>query len=251
MRKPEKRSWASRIGSCAQIFALSSKHSNHTLDRTSPLRGGSLASIVATIAVAFLLPACVSLGTPPAGQSVAVRFGEALVFGRIRMLDATKEIIEYSPFSFDPWDQPFFGPGPQMTLELRQLYSPGGAFKYKAYPAPPIEADGSFYWILSTGDYVLLGNPRLLGSKQFTQEETDTLAHFSISTSGGTIYLGTLIIGIVYDLQFVIRAWRTGEAEYEIRGRRVVDERERDLSQLRERFPAFPEPVVIEYMRPE
>jgi hypothetical protein len=227
------------------------RDSKHVFYRTPPLRGGSLASIVAAIAVAVLLPACVSIGNPPAGQSVAVPSGKALVFGRIRMLDATKETIEYSPFAFDPWDQPFFGPGPQMTLELRQHYPPGGTFNYKTNPAPPIEANGSFYWILSTGDYELLGNPRLLGSRRFTTEETDTLAYFSVSTSGGTIYLGTLIISIVYDLQDVVRAWRSGESEYEIRGLRVVDERERDLAQLRERFPAFPEPVVTGYMRTE
>lgn len=211
-------------------------------------------TFVAWVAVALcLLPACVSVGTPRVGEPVAIQpWGEALVFGRIRMLDATKENIEYSPFWFDPWDQPFFlGPGPRMTLELRQLQSPGGAFKYKAHPAPAIEKNGSFFWILSAGDYVLLGNPRLLGSERFTQEETETLARFTVPASGGTIYLGTLIISIVYDLQDVVHAWKTGEAEYAIRSRRVVDECERDLSQLRERFLALPEPVVTEYMRVE
>jgi len=182
---------------------------------------------------------------------VVINPGQALVFGRILMHDAMNENIKYSPFKFDPWDEPFFVTGPRMTLELRQLYQPGGAFKYKAYPAAPIETDGTFYWILSAGDYELLGNPRLLGSKRFAQEETDTLARFSVSTTGGTIYVGTLIISIEFDLVDYMLAWKNEEAEYRIRSLRVVDERERELSKLRERFPALPEPVVTECMRTE
>jgi hypothetical protein len=215
-------------------------------------RSQHVATFVAAIAAALcLLSACMSIGTPRAGEPVAIQPGEALVFGRIRMLDAKNEHIEYSPFWFDPWDQPFFAPGPRMTLELRQLYPPGGAFKYKSHPAPAIEKNGSFFWILSAGDYVLLGNPRLLGSEQFTQEETETLARFRVPASGGTIYLGTLIISIDYDLEHVVPAWRTGEAEYAVRSFRVVDDREQELSQLRARFPALPEPVVTEHMRAE
>jgi hypothetical protein len=60
-----------------------------------------------------------------------------------------------------------------------------------------------------------------------------------------------LIISIVYDLGSLVPAWRTGEAEYAIRGFRVVDDREQELSQLRARFPAIPEPVVTEPMRAE
>lgn len=222
----------------------------HTVGITKS-RSQRAATFVAAIAAALcLLPACMSIGTPRAGEPVAIQPGEALVFGRIRMLDAKNEHIEYSPFWFDLWDQPFFGPGPRMTLELRQLYPPGGVFKYKANPAPAIEKNGSFFWILSAGDYVLLGNPRLYGSERFNQEETVMLASFRVPTSGGTIYLGTLIISIC-DLSYIVPAWRTGEVEYAIRNCRVVDEREQELAQLHARFPAVPKPVVIEHMRAE
>ncbi len=223
----------------------------HTLGITES-RSRHAAAFVAVIAATLcLLSACMSISIPRAGEPVAIQPGQALVFGRIRMLDAKNEHIEYTPFWFDPWDQPFFGPGPRMTLELRQLYPPGGAFKYKAYLAPAIEKNGSFFWILSAGDYVLLGNPRLPGSKRFSQEETGTLAHFRVPASGGTIYLGTLIISIVFDLQDTVSAWRTGEAEYVIHNCHVMDEREQELSQLRARFPAVPEPVVTGHMRTE
>jgi hypothetical protein len=80
---------------------------------------------------------------------VDIHPGQALVFGRIRMFDATQEKVEYSPFWFEPWGQPFFAPGPRMTLEFRQIFPPGGVFRYKSYPAPPIEKDGSFFRGLS------------------------------------------------------------------------------------------------------
>jgi hypothetical protein len=167
------------------------------------------------------------------------------------VLDAKNEKIEYSAFRFDPWDQPFSGTGPRMTLELRQVFPPGAMYKYKTHPTPPIEADGAFSWILSAGDYELLGNPRLYGSKNFRPEETGTLARFSVSETGGTIYVGTLIISVDFDLVDFLRAYGREDAEYRIQSLRVVDERERDFSKLRERFPALPEPVVTERMRTE
>lgn len=223
----------------------------HTVGGTMS-RSQRAVTFVALIATALcLLSACMSIGTPRVGEPVAIQPGEALVFGRIRMLDAKNEHIEYSPFWFDPWDQPFFAPGPRMTLELRQLFPPGGPYKYKSHPAPAIQKNGSFFWILLAGDYVLLGNPRLYGSERFSEEETATLARFKVPASGGTIYLGTLVISIAFGLQDVVPAWRTDEAEYGIRSFRVVDDREQALSQLRARFPAIPEPVVTEPMRAE
>lgn len=220
-----------------------------TWDRPLSDRAATFVAAIAVAGALCLLPACVSLRIPRAGEPVVIRSDEALVFGRIRMLDAKSETIEYSPFWFNPWDQPFFAPGPRMTLELRRLYPSGRAFKYKAYPAPAIDKSGSFFWILPAGEYVLLGNPRLLGSERFTEEETGTLARFTVPASGGMIYLGTLIIDIVFDVEDVVRAWRTDEAEYAISGSRVVDEREQELAQLRGRFPTIPEPVSTEPMR--
>jgi len=227
---------------------LNGRGLNPMLRRPQP-RGAFLASFVLTIAAAVCLQSCVSIETPRAGQPVVIGTGQALVFGSIRMLDAKNEKIEYSAFRFDPWDQPLFGTGPRMTLELRQVFPPGGMYKYKTHPTPPIEADGSFFWILSAGDYELLGNPRLYGSKNFSPGETGTLARFSVSATGGTMYVGTLMISVDFDLVDFLRAYGNEEAEYRIRSLRVVDERERDFSKLRERFPAFPEPVVTELMR--
>lgn len=208
----------------------------------------TLSVVVMSVALC-LLSSCLPIRSPRTGEAVAIQPGEGLVFGRLRMVSAQNENIEYAAFWFDPWDQPFFGPGPRMTLEVRQ-HNPGGrTFKYKARPAPVVEKNGYFHWILRAGDYVLLGNPRLLGSPRFTPEETVSLARFTVPASGGTIYLGTLIVSIDFDFGNVIQGWERDEAEYEIRGFRVEDAREGALSQLRERFPVIPEPVVIEHMR--
>lgn len=77
---------------------------------------------------------------------------------------------------------------------------------------------------------------------------SDPRDSYSVSATGGTAYVGTLIVSVDFDLVDSIRAYGKEEAEYRIRSLRVVDGRERDLSKLRERFPAFPEPVVAERM---
>lgn len=236
---------------CTQFSAQLDKVGPNQALRRPPHCTASFASIVGVLAAAVCLQSCMSIGTPRAGQPVAIGPGQTLVFGSIRVLDAKNEKIEYSAFRFDPWDQPFSGTGPRMTLELRQVFPPGGMYKYKTHLTPPIEADGSFFWILSAGDYELLGNPRLYGSKNFSPGETGTLARFSVSATGWTMYVGTLIISVDFDLVDFLRAYGREEAEYRIRSLRVVDERERDLSKLRERFPALPEPVVTERMRTE
>jgi hypothetical protein len=220
----------------------------HTVGIAMSRSPRAVAYVAAITAVLCLLSACASIGTPRAGEPVVVRPGEALVFGRIRMLDAKNEKVEHSAFWFDPWDQPFFAAGPRMSLQLRQFFPPGGMYRYRVNPTPAIEKDGTFFWILAAGDYELLGNPRLYGSENFSDAETMTLARFRVPASGGTTYLGTLIINITYGLEDVVSAWKTDEAEYDIRGFRVVDDREQELSRLRARFPVIPEPVTTGLM---
>ena len=212
--------------------------------RSSP---GALASVAA--AALALLAACAHVVTPRAGEPVTLQPGHALVYGRLRMVDAADEHVDYKPFSFEPCHEPFCGPSPHMTLELRQRMPPGGALVYKSHPAMPIDEDGAFAWILEAGDYQLLGNPRVLGSERFTPDESETLATFAVPASGGTVYLGTLTVVVVYDLERVVRAYPSGEPEYVITAHRVADEREAELARLRTRFPALPEPLATALMR--
>ncbi len=196
-----------------------------------------------------LLVACLHLRVPRAGEPITLRPGEALAFGRIRLLDAEKQ-HEFSPFSRDPLDH-MLKPDPIVTLELRRFEKPGGAVVYKTYTAPAVETDGSFYWILPAGDYLLAGNPRIYGSDRFDPGETRELARFNIPPGGGAIYLGALVIRIgdgLFNLENVAKA---GETEYVVRGLHVVDDRESEISALRDRFQTVPEPVLTELMIPE
>lgn len=214
------------------------------------LMSGMRAEALLALAAATLA-GCLSVGAPPAGRAVAPARGQALVFGAIRMVDEKDAGIEYAPVGWDPWNEPFFGPGPRLTLELRQLQPPGGAVVYRSQPTPPVEDDGAFYWLLPPGEYVLAGNPRLYGSKRFTTAETGTLARFAVPAGGGSLYVGTLVLVIRYDLVDLVRGWQRGEAEYELVATRVVDEHARGAARVRERFAEIPEPVRDGIMRAE
>ena len=208
----------------------------------------------------FILPvlfsACMPLRYPRDGEPVVVRPGEALVFGRIRMFDSgamsrrASNPYEYLPFSTDPMDH-MLQPDPVMSLELRRHEPPGGAFIYKAYPLPAIGKDGSFRWILPAGEYTLASNPRVYGSSRFDPEETEKLAGFTIPAGGGTVYVGTLVVAIGYGIGDFLEAWKEGESEYDIRGLRVVEERDEELRKLRKRFPALPDPLTTGLMTTE
>ena len=199
--------------------------------------------------ILIFFSACLPLRYPRTGEPVAVRPGEAFVFGRIRMLDL-ETTYEFLPFSRDPWDH-MLKPDPIMTLELRRFEKPGGAVVYKTYLEPAVEKNGSFCWILSPGDYLLAGNPRIYGSGRFDPRETETLARFRIPAGGSTIYLGTLMITVGDGLFNLENVLAKGDTVYLIRDLSVADDREQELLQLRERFQAIPEPVVTEFMSPE
>lgn len=199
--------------------------------------------------VAMALGACLTVTAPPAGRAVAPPAGQALVFGAIRMVDEKE--VAYAPAWWDPWNEPFFGPGPRLTLELRRLQPPGGAVVYRSQPAPPVEEGGAFYWLLPPGEYVLAGNPRLYGSKRFTTAETRTLARFTIPREGASIYVGALVLVIRYDLVDLATAWKRGEAEYGIVATRVADEQAGAERRLRARYPSVPELLQVELMRAE
>jgi len=203
------------------------------------------ALVVSTL---FLIFACAPLRYPSVGHPVSLSEDEVLVVGHISMVSIRNPDIKYQAFWPDVWDEPFFGPGPRMTLELRWLNPKSPFFNYMSYPAPLVERDGYFYWILKPGDYLLLGNPRLFGSKNFNVEESQTLAHFRLPSAVGTVYLGSLVISIKYDLYEFLTSWNRGEANYEISGITVIDERDSYFEKLRALFPEIPEPTVVELM---
>lgn len=190
---------------------------------------------------------------PRDGEPVSVRSGEALVFGRIRMVAEGRVIgtgsrpYEFRPFSRDPMDH-MLPPDPIMTLELRRFEPSGGAVVYTTHLRPAVRDDGSFSWILPTGEYSLASNPRPYGSRRFDTGETETLARFTVSAGDGTLYLGTLVVTISLGLSDFLKSWEMGDTEYGIGGLTVADRLGEELPALRGRFPALPEPLVTRLM---
>jgi hypothetical protein len=216
--------------------------------RAAPDRSAAVVALAAAFALC-LLTGCLPLRYPKAGEPVAPRPGEALVFGRIRMVSEGSR-YEFRPFSRNPWDH-VLKPDPDLSLELRRFEPPGGAFIYKAYPSPVVEDDGSFYWLLPAGDYALFGRPRLLASQRGDPREAQEIARFTIPKGGGTVYVGTALIVLPQSVFEVTNMIRKGWTEYEIRVVHIVDERDEALSNLRARFSSFPPPLVTALMRPE
>jgi len=200
-----------------------------------------------TIVGLFLLCACVPIRYPRTGQPIVLRQGETLVFGRIQMLSEDRR-IEFLPFSTDPRDH--FPPDPLLVLQLRWLDPPGHAYDYKVYPGPPVQGDGSFYWIVPAGRHLLLGNPRPFGSDRFDDQETRELARFS-APDGGVIYLGTLVLRVSFGAGDAISGWRGRGWLYSIEESSVVDEHEQAFARLRERYPALPAPPAVALMVPD
>lgn len=216
-----------------------------------PLRTRLLALCALALLVSFI--ACMMpFRYPREGEPVSIRSGEALVFGRIRMVSegpigTESRPYEFRPFSRDPMDH-MLPPDPLMSLELRRFEAPGGPFVYKTYLRPAVRDDGSFSWILPAGEYSLASNPRGYGSKRFDPGETETLARFTVSAGDGTLYLGTLVVTISFDISEFLRSWELGDVEYGIPRLRVADRLGEELPALRGRFPTLPEPLVTRLM---
>ena len=193
--------------------------------------------LCALLAVAPALSGCLAVRAPRAGEAVEIGPGQCLVFGRIRMVDATDRTIEYEPFRFDPWGGPFFSPLPRLSLELRQQLPPGGAIVYRSHPDPEVAADGRFAWVLPAGSYALLGNPRLLASKRYRTWDTRTLASFTVPPCEAALYVGTLVVDVGFGVVEAVRGWKRDEADYAIAGIRVVDDTAGESLDLRRRLP--------------
>ncbi len=171
------------------------------------------------------------------------------MFGRIRVTCPDCR-GEFRPFSRDPMDH-MLPPDPVFTLELRQFRASSGAVRYSSSPAPGVEGDGSFYWILPEGEYALASNPRLYGSSRFDPDETTLLARFTVPPGAGTVYAGTLEITIAVGQKELIDSWRGRETLYTVSRVTVADEGEQAYRVLVARFPSVPEPRATVLLQTE
>lgn len=127
---------------------------------------------------ACLLTACADIPVRPADEkaaTVAAGFGRA--FGRVIYLENGKE--------FD-WSSSVFATD-SLTLYVRAV--PEGQLQMMQ-----IEGDGSFYWPLQAGDYVIVGYLRM--RRQVTnQQRTGRLwTTFTVPRPGQAVYIGDLRI---------------------------------------------------------
>jgi hypothetical protein len=210
-------------------------------------RPGPILTAIAAAAPVLLGACLLSATTPRAGRPVEVKAGQALVFGRIRLLD--ERSADLRVFTKDPLEHLPLVPHPAFHLELRGLRPPGGAVRYAVQPSPEIGGDGSFHWVLAHGDYAIASNPRPYGSKRFDPAETAGLARFTVPQGAGTVYLGTLDVVIRPELGLV-ETLRGEEILYAFLRSAVVTE-ETAFAALLSRYPSIPEPRVTAPMVPE
>jgi len=220
--------------------------------RPSPsggIRKGFFVPAAALLAGTLVLSACLPAVSPREGRPVEAGTGKALVFGRIRVTSPEYR-REFLSFSKDPMEH-MLPPDPVFNLELRGIRPAGGAVRYASNPAPKVEGDGSFYWILPYGDYVLASNPRPYGSSRFDPQETTALARFSVPPGAGTVYLGTLEIVVRFGTVDLVDAFKGRETLYSILRLSVADEDGQASTCLLKRFPSVPEPRATVPMAPE
>lgn len=162
----------------------------------------------------FLLIGLLGLGSCAArftevlpGKAIPLSESEALVFGKIIFTENNEEKVPYGLYSRRPFPVAF------------QIESG------KNFVGPEVEGDGSFYWIVPRGIYVL-------SSIKYNYSVTPQAA-FRVPSEGGAIYLGTLLVDV--DVRKLI-AFRSVTKVNNIT---VMDEFEKGKETLRSRNPQF------------
>ncbi len=141
------------------------------------------------------------------GKAVALSEGEALVFGKIIFTENNEEKVPYGLYSQRPFPVAF------------QVESG------KNFVAPEVEKDGSFYWIVPRGTYVL-------SSIKYNFSIPPQVA-FQVPTEGGAIYLGTLMIDVEVKNLIAFRSLK------KLNNITVMDEFEKAKETLAKRNPDF------------
>jgi len=167
--------------------------------------------------LAIASAACLTMKYPEPGQPVRTSEGEALAFGRIMVIDRDHEI--------EPWnsalrDALFAGEKPEIRLSLFLIESNRRAIYVR------IEPDGSFFWILPRGTYLLYH------SRIDQQPPNEPLAAFQVPPEAHAVYLGTMTMHIESN-----ENGTTGKQDYEVANTQITDELERAQQGLVGRFP--------------
>lgn len=122
----------------------------------------------------FALSGCGTIRSVGPGTSVALTESEAIVFGKVIFIENHQEKIPYSM-----WTRP----GPRMSF----FHVESGKYIDWGF-APVYEKDGSFYWTMPTGTYII---PDI----RFDYFVLPQIA-FQIPSGPDAIYLGVLRIDV-------------------------------------------------------
>lgn len=104
------------------------------------------------------------------GKTITLSESEALIFGKIKFIENNEEKIPYSAWTSKPFPTIF-----QIESE-------------KYFVGPAVERDGSFYWIVPKGTYII-------SKIEYAYSVLPKVA-FQVSYKVDAVYLGTLIIDV-------------------------------------------------------
>jgi hypothetical protein len=160
------------------------------------------------MAALVLLTACVTVDYPRPGQPIEARAGEALVFGRVRVLDDSREYFPWRAASVL---------GPELHLWFLRLEPRGVSTELQ------FEPDGSFRGWLEAGDYALVANRHEVTAKETSDAERQDMrvvALLRVPSDAVAAYAGVLVLLVqagAVDLQQL-------QTDYEFGGSRVTAE---------------------------
>ncbi len=179
-------------------------------------RGGR-GPIIAASMLVLAAVACFPVRYPEQGRPVAAAEGEALAFGRIVVIDRGREI--------EPWNPDVPGllaaeETPAVRLSLFRVERDRRSTDARIGP------DGSFFWILRPGTYLLYH------SQVDQQPPNEPLAAFQIPAGAHAVYLGTMTMHI--DSNYDRTA---GRQIYSITEIDISDDLERAMQVLAAAYP--------------
>jgi hypothetical protein len=181
------------------------------------------------MAVFFMtLFACLHVKYPSPGEPIDTEENEALVFGKVKVIDRGYEI---NPWSFDLVEALSSVEKPEIKLSLFLIE----ANQRGIYVI--IEPDGSFYWIVPRGTYLIYH------SRIGQQPVNEPLAAFQVTDDAHAVYLGTMAMHIESSYN------RESERqEYEVTNVRIEDEFDKANKGMIFRYPDFVGTMVKKLM---
>jgi hypothetical protein len=181
------------------------------------MKGSYDRTIIAVSLLALAAAACLQVRYPEPGRPVGTAEGAALAFGRIAVFDRGYEIELWNS---DLRADLFAPEKPVIRLSLFHIEANRRAIDVR------VEPDGSFFWILPTGTYLIYH------SRVDRQPPNEPLSAFQVPSAMRAVYVGTLEMHIESDY-----IKETGRQDYDLVDIGVKDEFERAKQGLAARYP--------------